>query len=326
MAAQNFLNAAGSLRNKIRVVCIAAVFWAAGWLSSCRRDDDDGGCQNTYESLVDGGLQCGEPFEFEDPPGEPGLFGIKAVPYVNLDLAGVVRLDTVATVLVLFRGEEDELGLDLDVKVCHVEFPRVEIPGQPDPTYLDLVPEAYDALDPVPVGGWLSGSQTCDSIGTGTAVLVFGARLPDEGLGPLPTDPATQTCAGDTDLGCLYDLDGDGYVGATMITEHYPVLDIRRLEVAMRTAVSLEGLMVSQQRMVGSIQMQLDIQILGCHVWDPADSAERRCNREETRVVQAMRPTVSQLNHPESPFVAVRVPSDLTCQELREHAQDYFGH
>lgn len=308
------------------MLCLAAVLWSIGWLTSCKKLDDEDGCKISYESPVDGGLKCGEHFSFEGEPGERAVFGIKAAPYVNIDLAGVVSLDTVAVVLVLMEGAQENLDLDLSVKICHVEFPRIEVPGQPDPAFLDLVPAAYDALEPVPVDGWLTGDQTCDSMATESAVFVLGARLEDDGMGPLPKDTLTESCVDDSDMDCIYDLEEDGYPGTTMITDCFPVLDIRHLEVVMRTVVSLSGLMVSQDRIIGGVDMQLDIGILGCRIWDAQHSVERICTKEEERVVKGMRPMVTQLYQPESPFVAIRLDPDVTCEDLRREAQYYFGH
>ncbi len=316
----------GALKGKVRMVFFAAMFWISGWSAACEKMDGNGECRIDYESLVDGGLKCGEDFSYVEEQDGKAVFGIKAMPYINLDLAGVVKMDTVARVLVLAEGTEESLDLDLTVKICHVEFPRIEVPGQPEPTYLDLVPEAYEALEPVPVAGRLSGNRTCDSWETETAVFVFGARLGGDAMGPLPLDPEAQTCMGDGDIDCIYDLDGDGLPGATMIAEHFPVLDIRRLETTMRTAVSLSGIVVGLDAIVGSVEMLLDIRILGCHIWDNTLSRERECSGEEKRVVQGMKPTVVQLAQPESPFAAVRVPLDLTCEELLEDETLYFGY
>jgi hypothetical protein len=300
-----------------------------GWIGSCRRQDEEHGCVVEHETLVDGGLQCGQPFAIQPDPAVAARFGVKAVPYVTVDLAGVVRTDTLATVLVLLDVRDRGDGLDLAVEVCHVEFPRIEVPGQPEPTFLDLVPEAYDALNAVEIDGHLSSAETCGTFDSGTGVFVFGARLLKNATDPLPQDPFSQTCVDEHDNGCLYDLESDGYIGATMMTEHFPILDVTQLQVAMRTAVQLSGTVVDADRFIGRVVLGLEIEILGCRL-AAVDSGgggetERDCTSEETDMVQALNPQVVQLVRPESPFVAMRLSQDVTCADLRRDGDAYFG-
>jgi hypothetical protein len=304
------------------------LFWAIGWLAGCRSQGEGSECRTEFETIADGGLVCGLDFEMQPDPMEPGRFGVKAVPYVIVDLAGVVRVETLATVLVMIEATEEASGtdLDLDVKVCHVEFPKIEVPGQPEPTFLDLVPEAYDSMSSVPIYGSLDSGETCASFESETGVFVFGARLQKTATDPLPKDPTTQTCHDENEVGCIYDLEGDGFLGATMVTENFPLLDISQLQVTMRTGVSLSGTVVSPDRIVGGVQLGLEIEILGCRLRDSDGSEERACNQEEARMVKSLHPQIIQLEQPESPFVALRLPADVTCRDLREDADLYFGH
>jgi len=249
------------------------------------------GCTQTGPiSTVDGGLSCGDDFAFRDPDGT-------ARPLAD---AG-----------------------PLAARICDVQFPRIPVPGQAEAARMVLVPEAYAALAPAPVDVVALDRQTCGTFATGWGTFVMGARL----AGPearLP-DLESPVCGDGAAAGCLLDLEPDGRPGATLLTEHFPALDVEAAYVALRTDVQLTGTLLTPDRLVGQVGFAMAFNLVGCRLAPAGGGAVRECNPAEAGVLAALNPQIAQLPLPESRFVAVSVPPGTTCSEVVERSTELFG-
>ncbi len=293
-------------------------------LTACGAPADET-CTRGTGPRVDGGLVCGEAFDFGRDG--PALFGLRAFAYVTIDLAGVVRTQGTARVLVLVGsdGTQDDSGrYSITARVCHIRFPKIPIPGQEAPTTLDLSPEAYQALEPAETAAEIEALQTCSAWDVQPATFLFGVRLQEPTSGRLPTRDSFRTCEDERDLDCVFDGDGDREPGVAIATEHMPLVDVSRLQVVMRATVGLSGMVAAPDRLLGEVALEMDLSILGCTV--RLAEGERPCTEEEARLVAGLRPTIQQLANPTSPFAAVRLPPEATCGDLLEQEDALFGH
>ena len=117
-----------------------AAVWFVGaiallsWLG-CSGDSDNGVCKRHDDPpSVDGGLQCGQPFQLNEVDGQghvvgPGLFGIKVVEYVHVNAGGIVETDTISVLLMLasFDQKEGSQDLDLGIQLCQIQIPKVDL-------------------------------------------------------------------------------------------------------------------------------------------------------------------------------------------------------
>ena len=279
---------------------------------------------------VDGGLQCGLPFSVESHDGNPGRFGVRAFAYVTVDLAGVVRTDAEARILVLLGATKKTtqggsgIPLSLSVQICDVRFPEIPIPGQANPTTIDLSDQVYVQLSEQRVGALLDDESTCSNLGTNRATFLFGVRLDDPTGDVLPVWPEARTCVDDQDTNCLFDGDGDGEPGVTLHTQDMPLLNVTELHVAMRTSVGLQGMVSSPDRLLGGIDLTMDLSIVGCRILDQGTLKD--CSPDEVDVMAGLHPTIVQLAEPESPYAGIRVADDVDCVDLVAREAALFGH
>jgi hypothetical protein len=283
------------------------------------------GCTQTGPvSTVDGGLSCGEDFGFTGPDGAVRPLALRAIIAVSVDLAGAIHTEAEATVHVLLDPAAAlSSGGPLAARICDVQFPRIPVPGQAEAARMVLVPGAYAALAPTPVDVVALDRQTCGTFATGWGTFVMGARL----SGPearLP-DVASPACTAEAATQCLLDLEPDGCPGATLLTEHFPALDVEAAYVAIRTEVQLTGTLLTPDRLVGQVGFAMAMSLVGCRLAPAGGGAVRECTGSEAGVIAALNPRIEQLPAPESRFVAVAVPAGTTCGEVVERSTDLFG-
>lgn len=145
---------------------VGALVWgvAVGTLGGgCGSGADDDACQqdDTPPSSDAGGLVCGQPFELNQPNGDPGVFGVKVVEYVHVNAAGIVETDTISTLLVLAYVDyhEETQDADIGIQLCQIQVPKVEIPGQPEPTEFNTLPSMLPNIPRVQIKASMSGGE-----------------------------------------------------------------------------------------------------------------------------------------------------------------------
>ena len=321
----------------LAVVVTCTVLLALG----CGPGGDGNSCQSdTNPSGVDGGLQCGEPFNLNeiDTGGTvigPGTFGVKVVEYVHVNAAGIVETDTISVLLFLIDIDHDVAANDaqVGVQLCQIQIPKVDIPGQPEPTVFRVLPEMMPNIPKVYVDADLSGNTTCETFVSDKAVTVIGACLEDELEDDLPGD---ETCSGAFDntqkdtycesrSGCSYDVDEDLYPAATLEAENLPGLDVDLVFANMRSWVSMDGLVATSDLILGTAKFDLRVNPIGCQIIPLGGGDARDCNREELKVVTKVNPDITQTPGQDSTFIGVRVDPATTCEELIERELEIFG-
>jgi hypothetical protein len=274
---------------------------------------------------VAGGLECGLPVSFLEVEGGPLRLGVRARIAVSIDLAGVVRTEAEATVHVLLATDAGVFSDgSLEARICDIQFPAIDIPGQANPTRLALVPAAYRSLEPVEVSVTVSERRTCGTFVTGWGSFLIGARLsaPDAAL---PVDLTSPWCEGPKTMDCLLDQEPDGWPGATLLAEHMPLLDVEALDVDLRTDVQLSGLLLSPHRIGGQIGFSMEVHLLGCRLRPAEGGQVRPCTPTEAGLMSELDPWIEQLPAPESFFSAVPVPTELGCEDLLAQSDAWFG-
>jgi hypothetical protein len=306
----------------------------------CGGGKDDSCAQNQTISGVDGGLQCGLPFELNETDGNgnvigPGVFGVKVVEYVHVNAAGIVETDTISILLVLAYVDYRPATLDADVgiQLCQIQVPKVDIPGQPEPTVFKTLPQMLPNIPRVMVRAWVSGNTTCETFDSDPAVTVIGACLQDQLNDELPVsptcpgafDPADKDTYCDTRAGCIFDLDADGFPATTLEAENVPGLDVDLVFASMRSWVSMAGMVASSDLILGTANFDLTVMPFGCRLIPLGGGEQRECNAEEVNIVAKINPDITQTPGQDSTFMAVRVRSDMTCEELIEDELEIFG-
>lgn len=324
------------------LVLVAALALAGG--AACTGTPGGSSClQQNVPPDQDGGLVCGLPFELNETDHQgvvtgPGVFGVKVVEYVHVNAAGIVETDTISTLLVLAYVDyhAETLDADIGIQLCQIQIPKVEIPGQPDPTVFSTLPEMLPNIPRVAIRADISGDTTCEQFVSEKAITVIGACLSDVLNDPLPNNPATQTCPGtftselketfcEGKAGCMYDLDLDGLPATTLTAENVPGLDVDLVYGTMRSWISMEGLVATNDLILGVAYWSLELQIVGCRLVPLGGGAMRECNTSEIDIVSQINPDLTQTPGQDSTFQAVRVPSDISCFELIDREMEIFG-
>jgi hypothetical protein len=302
----------------------------------------NGGCvEDQNPSGVDGGLQCGQPFDLNqtDPNGGyvgPGVFGVKVVEYVHVNAAGIVETDTISVLLFLSYIDHfpEEDRADMGVQLCQIQIPQVDIPGQPEPTVFRTLPAMMPNIPIANVEAELSGTRTCETFQSEEAVTLIGACLEDQLHGELPGSdsicagqfqPAEKDTYCQTRDGCNYDVDLDGYMAATLEAENLPGLDVDLVFANMRSWVAMDGFVATSDMILGTATFDLRVHPLGCVLTPLGGGDPRPCNSEEFKIVKKINPDITQTPGQDSTFIAVRVDPDLTCEELIENELEIFG-
>jgi hypothetical protein len=276
---------------------------------------------------VDGGVLCGEPFSLEATDGAPARFAVKVVQYMHMSSAGLVETDTVGGAVgwADFWPDPGAATGRMDLKLCHLEVPKIQIPGQPTPSSLELVPGALDYVPPAPAGFSLEGLATCSGFVTEPSVVLVAARLLDSLADPLPWDAATQTCPSELATGCLFDQDKDGKPAVTFIAQNFPALPVDEVYATLRSWVSLQGLVARPDLLLGTAYFGLEISVVGCRLAPLGGGELRDCSPEEEDVIARITPEITQNPDLDSSFLAVRVPPDTGCAEVIADGDRLFG-
>ncbi|MCD6496809.1 MAG: hypothetical protein J7M25_00700 [Deltaproteobacteria bacterium] len=312
------------------------------WLG-CHGGDSNRCVSSQNPPSVDGGLQCGLPVNLNetDQAGNvigPGAFGIKVVEYVHVNAGGIVETNTISVLLMLAYIDHhlDTNDTDIGVQLCKIQIPKVDIPGQSKPTVFQTLPALLPNIPKVWVKGTMTGHDTCDTFTTEKAITPLGACLPDPLSAVLPNDPASQTCSGAFDTSqkddycnakpmCLYDVDIDSYPGATLEAQNVPGLDVDLVFTVMRSWVALDGMAATNDLLLGTATFDLQVVPFACRLTPMGGGAQRDCNNDELKIVMKINPDITQTPGQDSTFVAVRVPSDTTCQDIIDDEMKIFG-
>ncbi len=286
-------------------------------------------CNNSDDPpvAVDGGIQCDLPFDPRDP-GEPsGRFAVKVVQYVHVNAAGIVETDTIGTAMGYADLEYDPAtgSGQLTLKMCELLVPKMEIPGQPDPTIFTIPHHTLELVEPGVTTFTLGDERTCADFTTGPAVILMAVRLSDHLLDPLPSDAQSQTCPGPEALNCLYDVDLDTKPAATIVAQNVPGLEVDEVYATLRAWVALDGLVGRPDLVVGQATFGLDLAVVGCRIEPLGGGDLRTCNDTEIDVLDQVTPTFDQTPGVDSTFQALRVPPDTDCQTIIAEADALFG-
>lgn len=297
--------------------------------TGCEADPVDPPCGNVphIEPGADGGLVCGAPFSLDPSPSVKGRFAVKVVQYLHLNAAGIVETDAVGAAIGWAEFDMDPGALSgrMDLKMCNLDVPKIQIPGQPLPSTLELSPEALSRVPPPGAPYSLTGHTTCDRFVAEPTVVLAGARLATPLTDPLPWDPTTQTCASQEDTGCLFDLDEDGHPAATFIASNFPALDVDEVYASLRSWVALDGLIASPDLIIGQATFGLDVVVVGCSIHPLGGGSLRLCTEDEVDIMASITPRFTPTPGTDSTFVAVRVSPDTGCDEVIERADELFG-
>lgn len=304
-------------------------FAACLGLWACPGQPRDPPCANQEGPTVtvDGGVRCDEPFSLEASEGVPTRFAVKVVQYMHMSSAGLVETDTIGGAIgwADFVVEPGATSGRMDLKLCHLEVPKIEIPGQPQASSLELVPGALAYVPPAPTGFDLEGLATCDGFVTEPSVVLVAARLVDDLWDPLPSDASTQTCPSELATGCLFDQDEDGKPAVTFIARNFPALAVDEIYATLRSWVSLDGLVARPDLLLGTAFFGLEISVVGCRLSPMGGGDLRDCTPEEEDVIARITPSITQNPDLDSTFLAVRVTPDTGCPEVIERADQLFG-
>lgn len=323
---------------------LAALLGAALALAACGTTGGDDSCQQQNPNPdQDGGLVCGVPFELNETDSQgnvtgPGVFGVKVVEYVHVNAAGIVETDTISTLLVLGYVDyhPETLDADIGIQLCKIQIPKVEIPGQPEPTVFSTLPAMLPNIPRVAIRADISGNTTCEQFVSEKAITVIGACLEDELNDSLPSDAASQACSGAFDpaqkdtycegkSNCMYDLDQDGLPATTLTAENVPGLDVDLVYGTMRSWISMEGLVATNDLILGVAYWSLELQVVGCRLVPLGGGNMRECNTDEIDIVAQINPDLTQTPGQDSTFQAVRVDPNITCFELIDRELEIFG-
>ncbi len=288
--------------------------------STCTRSGDSG-------SDSGDGLVCGEHYDLSENGG-PSLFATKIIQYTHVNAAGLVETDTISELLALLEFHVDEPQPYVRMKLCTLEIPAVQVPGQPAPTKFTILPELLPNVESVEAPLSIEGDTTCSTISFPPLYTVIGARLINDATDPLPHDPNASCPDGGVQVhqaSCVYDVDKDGEVGATLIAENVPGLEVTQAYVIMRSWTSMEGMVANSDLILGTADWDLDQFVLSCKVIPVGSTQPRYCNDEEISMVRTINPEVSQSSAQPSTYMAVRVSPDMDCEQLIEQADELFG-
>jgi hypothetical protein len=250
---------------------------------------------------------------------------------VHVNASGLVETDTTAEILLVMDVTQNGTAVDVVAAPCAITIPEVPIEGQDQPIHLEVTQETIDSVESVVGTASLSSpDQTCADFATSELTIVIGAIL-DPLDSPLPEiDGDTgevQTCGPTADTACdlaigtncACDQESDTFPGATLIAMNVPAVELDRIYVTLRTVVSLTGQVYDSDKVLGTIDAQLQQGILGCR-----KTSGDPCTLPEVRAVKVLNPEVTQQEGNPSLFRAIRVAEGTTCAEIIEMRDELF--
>lgn len=308
---------------------IAFLAMATNMCSPDTSDNNGGNCSvNNSNNEPDGGLVCGEPYDITDGNGGPGVFAAKVTQYVHINAAGIVEADTISRLYMLVAYHVDDDPMFARVQLCKLEIPAVMVPGQPAPTQMTMSQGMFANLEPVDVNLYKEGDTTCSTLSFDPAVTLFGVRLNDDFNDTVPTD-TSMLCpdggAATHQNPCLWDMDSDGEIAVTLEAKNLPGIDVKEVYMAMRSWTSAEGIVANDDLILGEANWGLEQYAVGCRLIPVGATEERYCNDGEKDVVDNVNPKLGPIEGVPNGYMAVRVPSDMSCEELLSQADDLFG-
>jgi hypothetical protein len=308
------------------ILIVGAILALAG---HCGPPDAGNPCDDndTQTTSVDGGLQCDLPFDPREPGETSGRFAIKVVQYIHVNAAGIVETDTIGTAMGYADLSYDPTtgGGQFTLKMCDLQVPKMEIPGQPEPTIFTVRQQTLALVEPAVTQFTLSGEHTCAGFVTDPAVVLVAVRLVNDLLDPLPNDAESQTCPGPEALNCLFDVDLDAKPAATVTAENVPGLEVDEVYATLRAWVAFDGLVGRSDLMLGSATFGLDLAVVGCRIEPLGGGDKRTCNDTELGVLEQVTPVFDQTPGMDSTFQAVRVDASTDCQTVIANADALFG-
>jgi hypothetical protein len=295
----------------------------------CAPADGPGECnQNgTPPTTVDGGIECDLPFDPREPGETSGRFAVKVVQYLHVNAAGIVETDTIGAAIGYADLAYDPAtgGGQLTLKMCDLLVPKMEIPGQPEPTVFTVRHQTLELVAPAVTPFTLSSGRTCASFVTEPAVVLVAVRLADDLLDPLPSDAESQTCPGPEALNCLFDVDLDAKPAATVEAENVPGLAVDEVYATLRAWVAFDGLVGRPDLLLGTATFGLDLALVGCRIEPLGGGAKRACTASELGVLAQVTPVFDQTPGIDSSFQAVRVAPGTDCPTVIAEAGSLFG-
>ncbi|MBI5480953.1 MAG: hypothetical protein HY906_18990 [Deltaproteobacteria bacterium] len=281
-----------------------------------------GGCGGDPDDAHrDGGID-----EVPCTPGQPfdltGTFGVLTTLHENVEVLGLQLEDPNPQAEIILRVELEQTGHDVAMQslMCSVDLPPIQLAGQPKPILFKLPADLLEALDQVPGSATVSGDTTCSTYDTTIPVIVIlGYRPADPIADPVPQDPDTQGCDGDSTVlcsessatGCICDQEADGFPGASLLMENAPVFDdLDFVYATLRVVVHLQGVVHSSDLYRGEVNHTLEQYILGCH------RTSGPCSEQATEVIRNVNPTIRQDPASPSTFISKRIDPSWDCERL----------
>jgi hypothetical protein len=313
----------------IKTCFVIVLAFATYMCEPSAENSEDSTCEsNNANNEPDGGLVCNEPYDISDGVGGPGVFAAKVAQYVHVNAAGIVEADTMSTLIMKVEYHVNEDPMFARVLLCRLEIPAINIPGQPNPTIMSLRESLFQNLEPVDVALEKEGDTTCSILSFDPAVTLFGVRLNDNMNDEVPSNVSTLCADGGVQANqnpCLYDMDVDGELGVTLDAANLPGIDVTEVYMAMRSWTSTQGIVATNDLILGEAQWGLEQYVLGCRLVPIGATEERICNTGEKDVASNVNPDLSPVEGVANGYMAVRISPEMTCEEIVEQAGDLFG-
>ncbi len=280
-------------------------------------------------------------------------FGIRATLNVNVKVPAectgdscILDKDAQASLLMLAEIAQSGSNAKIVVRPCHIQIPPLALKGQPMATQLTAADALVQTVKPVSAEATLAGTATCAAFSSTPIAILIGTRLVSPVSDALPKftkgatpevalcgSVASTSCDSASDNGCVCDQEGDAKTGATLVASGLPAFDdIDRVYVAMRTAVTLDGVVFPEgalslhpgQRLRGTVQgLKMEQSPVGCRR-TPSGGASSDCDLTVVDAVAKLNPLVTQSVNKKSTFVAMPVADGATCDTLTAEANTLF--
>jgi hypothetical protein len=306
-------------------------------------------CSNSSSSSMDmgGGSQvC-------TPDGKTQMlasrYGVQALLEVHVSVQGgaIVNKDVEGKLLLLADVTQNGTMLTMSAKPCAIGIPPVPLMGGNKPVVLSASNALVQSVPAVSATSTLDSMMTCAGFTNTPITLAIGAHLANLATDPLPMFAAnnmTKLCGNmvttacnpaPSDTGCVCDQEGDGKLGATLDAMNVPGYDdINKVYVDLRTSVTLAGQVYPQgtnqatpgPRLIGTVKdLKLEQQVLGCLHTPAPPGSPNPCNDTDVNAVTMFSPVITPSATTPSPFLAVPVDANATCDSVAASAATLFG-